>query len=179
MSAQSSTRLLDRLRRVARPSTIARAAWLIVAAVHVWLVLERCLTGEWATPLDFTRAALCLAGVAYASLKFWRIATIFDSSLRRAVACGLILLIGHWVIAPPAGDAGPAAASDVTALIAVVPALGAALLAALLLGVPRRRTFARPPRVAAAPPTFELGQSPLFFIRFFPSLFHRPPPRLA
>ena len=168
--------LLRPMRRGVRLSTIARTLWLMVAALHIYLITRRFAVGDWSTLLDYVRAALCLAGVGYASLKFWRIATIFDSSLRRALTFGLILLLGHWVIAAPSHDAAGAEAARFAALIAVLPVLGATLLGTLQLVRARRRSTPRPARVMAAPAAFELAYLPLLVLRDFPTLYHRPPP---
>lgn len=166
---------LGLLRRALRPSVVARGLWLAVALLHAVLVLRRVASGEWSNTLDAIRGILCLGGVFYCSLKFWRIATILDSAPRRALAFALVLLLGHWLLVPPVGAEGPLGASGPLAAVAVLivaPALGAA---AILI---RRATSAK--AVLRRPhPYFEAPGAHPFSLavsrRVF-SLFRRPPP---
>jgi hypothetical protein len=178
MNRPARASLLRSLRTALRLSTVARTLWLLVAALHVYLIIRRVAVGDWTTPLDYARAALCLLGVGYASLKFWRIATLFDSNLRRALAFGLLLFVGHWVIAQPvhAPAGGTDGQANLMALIAVLPALGASILGTIaLLRLARHST---PPVrvVVTAHPVFNFSPLSLSLFKFLPSLFRRPPP---
>ena len=166
---------LGLLRRALRPSVLARGLWLVLALLHAVLVLRRVVSGDWSGILDAVRAVLCLGAVCYCSLKFWRIATILDSAPRRALAFALVLLLGHWLLMPPAGAEGPLGASGPLAAVAVLivaPALGAAVIltrrAASAKAVLRRR----PPSLDA----FDFQELPLAVSRRIFSLFRRPPP---
>jgi len=154
--------------------------WLAVAALHVWLIARRFATGQWSTPMDDLRAFLCLAAVGYASLKFWRIATLFDAGPRRALTFALILLLGHWAVAAPQNDmAGGPGASAFIALIAVLPALGLAAVGLLVLARWLRWMAMRPRKIVVVHASLDFSFVPIFLAQFFPSLFHRPPPVCA
>jgi hypothetical protein len=143
--------------------------------LHAVLVARRVISGEWAGTLNAVRGWLCLVGVGYCSLKFWRVATIFDAAPRRALAFALLLLLGHWLLAPPARSETPFANSPygVTAVLFVVPALGAGLALAV-------RAAARAPRRRRAAPSahsYLFSEIlPLAVSRRSFFLFRRPPP---
>lgn len=170
-----ATRLWGALRRLARPSSVVRALWLAVVALHAWLALRRLVCGDWGSALDAVRGALCMGAVCYGSLKFWRIATVFDAAPRRAVAFALILLLGHWLLAAPAQPDGPGSRAPIAAVLIVAPALGATLalaMGALRLLSDRARVFAASPLCLEARPLSLAVSRRDFF------LFRRPPPFL-
>ena len=170
------------LRRCARLSVLARVLWLAVALLHAYLIMRRIAVGEWAGLLDWLRATLCLAGVGYASLKFWQVATVLDSAPRRVLAFGLILMLGHWMLAVPDQEnalLSPTTAAGATAVLSIVPSLGVALL--LLRATAESRAW-RPRRVvitASYPTDFEFSYHPLARLRHAPFLFSRPPPHCS
>lgn len=166
-------RLWGALRRLARPSSVVRALWLAVAALHAWLVLRRVVCGDWGSMLDAVRGALCLGGVFYGSLKFWRIATVFDAAPRRAVAFALVLLLGHWLLAAPAQSDAPGSRAPIAAVLIVAPALGASLALAMRT---LRLLAARSLAVAASPLWIETRPLSLAVSRRDFFLFRRPPP---
>jgi hypothetical protein len=170
------------LRCVARPSTVARTLWLAVAALHGWLVLRRVATGELAGVMDALRALLCLGGVAYASLKFWRVATWFDSAPRRALAFAMILLLGHWLIAAP-GQAdqlfGPRSTLNAAAVLVMAPALGAALLMMKSSLSAARRARRAPQTSWPRLRSLDFDAFPLMLTHHVSFLFRRPPPELV
>ncbi|MCL5271260.1 MAG: hypothetical protein M1457_12090 [bacterium] len=172
------------LRRLARPSNVARAVWLLVAALHVWLVARRIVSGDVSSLLDLSRTLLCLAAVGYASLKFWHVATILDSSPRRALAFGLILFVGHWLINPQLLDPtapDAAAAVNITMVAAILPAIGAALmvLAIALRGSAPTALGAGLRRLLPRFTTCETAHLPLIVARRATRLYRRPPPYLV
>lgn len=170
------------LRRCIRPSSVARALWLAVALLHVWLVLRRVALGELTNPLDALRAGLCLLGVGYASLKFWQVATIFDSAPRRAFAFALILVLGHWVIAEPSQQgnlADSTGKAPVAAILVIAPALGAVCLMV-------RETLRQATQCASSyrlVPVMlhrhQLALVPVSETRRAVFYFHRPPPTVC
>ncbi len=165
--------------RWARISWLVRVLWVVVVVLHAWLFLRRMVGGEWTGLMDYVRAGLCLVAVGYATLKVWRIATIFDSAPRRAWVFAFTLLIGHGMIAGPVTQSSLLAAQSgmsVTTMLMVVPTLGAAALLALGFGcrVWRNRARYRPVSVPAPACLEEISQR----LRrlSIPSLSNRPPP---
>lgn len=180
-NAATASQWMAALRRLGRPSTAMRLIWLLAAGFHAWLIVRRVIAGEWTTAPDLIKAALCAGGVWYASLKFWRISTIFDACPRRAFAFFLMVALGHGFCHSPAAPDSPFAGSQFqVAAIAVLPAVGAALALALCLrrrqSVSRvARAVRRPVRLFARVVSLEL---PLF-PDFSPQLFRKPPPAIA
>lgn len=177
-----SPHLLALIRRSVRPSGIARAVWLAVALLHVWLVLRRIGLGQLSNPMDFARAGLCLAGVGYASLKFWQVATIFDSAPRRAFAFGLVLLLGHWLVVVPGPDGDPLrqARRPLATIVVLAPAMAAVLLFVKQNLAARARPAALCRR--PAPSAVALCQRsllPFSILLHASALFRRPPPLCA
>lgn len=162
------------LRRGLRMSTLARALWLVLAALHAALVLRRVTTGELGSLADAVRGALCLGGVIYCSLKFWKIATVLDAAPRRALAFAMVLLLGHWLLAAPPADrpldsSGPLS----VAVLMVVPVLGAGLILASRGGSARveRRQATTPKLFLCVSEILPVAVSPRTF-----ALLRRPPP---
>jgi len=83
-----------------RPSTLIRGFWLGVTVLHLALFARRLFEGDWAGLLNQVRLALALVASAYGTLKFWRIATIFDGSPRKILSFALLLVIGHLAVSP-------------------------------------------------------------------------------
>ena len=171
--------ILPSPRRWARISWLVRVLWVAVVALHAWLLLRRMIGGEWTGLMDYVRAGLCVVAVGYATLKVWRVATIFDSAPSRAWLFALTLLIGHGMIAGPVTMSSLLAAQSgmsVTTMLVVVPTLGAAAL--LALGFGRRvwwnRAGYQPAPVPALVCLEEISQR----LRrlSIPSLSNRPPP---
>lgn len=168
-------RTMGLLRGALRLSMVARALWLVMALLHAGLVVRRVGSGEWCNTLDVLRGVLCLGGVCYCSLKFWRIATVLDSAPRRALAFALVVLLGHWLLATPVRADGPHGATGPLAAVAVLivaPALGAAMV--LVRRVAQGRVVVR--RRIASLTAFEFDELSLAVSRRVFSLFRRPPP---
>jgi hypothetical protein len=126
----------DFSRRVLRVSTLLRVLWLAVAALHIWLILRRCINGDWHTFADYLRAALCLVAVGYATLKVWHVTTVFDNEPRRAWIFSLVLLLGHAFASQPGDSARALQHGDTApwvAALAILPAVGGVLLLAALI----------------------------------------------
>ncbi len=168
---------LQAVRRLVRFSTLLRALWLAMALLHVWLIARRLWLGELGGLLELTRGALCLAGVAYCSLKFWRVATFFDSQPRRAIAFGLALLVGHVLIAPP----GTQSLLDPTGMQLTTVLVTAPLLLALgLVAAAGRRRRQGPIAWRLEPASGRTNEPlPIRLFQLSPSLHRRPPPRRA
>lgn len=161
--------------RVTAVGFAIRLAWLAVAALHVWLIAERALELRFGGAMDYLRAGLCLLGVVYATWKFWRRPTVFDSTPRRAWSFALALLLGHWLIAPP-GEA-PAVADKGLVPAAVILVITPALLL-LGLGLMRGRghayaAHAQATRTVARPVCPAIPGHPLLAS---PTLIDLPPP---
>ncbi|HOE96499.1 MAG TPA: hypothetical protein PLS90_06535 [Candidatus Sumerlaeota bacterium] len=153
-----------------RPSALLRALWLAVALLHGWLIAERFVLGAWGAPMDWLRALLCVAGIGYATLKFWRISTVFDQEPRRALIFAFILVLGHFWIAPPETQTAYLNHAEQTAasLLIVVPAVGLALLLALAARRLHRALPVPTPNAAGLP-----LQRPLPLRRLKSHLFQR------
>jgi len=171
---------LAMMRRLARPSTVARALWLSVALLHAWLAARRLVLGEWAGPLDVARGTLCLAGVGYGSLKFWQVAVVLDAAPRRAMAFALILVLGHGLLAVPRQgiELRPLAprAMQTVAILSIVPALGTLLL---LARAALRHVFDHsltPRRAAPLWVALDRDRRPPIELRRAVFFFLRPPP---
>jgi predicted membrane protein len=168
--------------RWARPSTLLRLAWLLVAGLHVWLVARRLATVELATAGDMARAVLCLAGVAYASLKLWSVSTVFDARPRRAVAFFLILALGHMALTGPATRARMADKAPAAMQVMLVASVAAVVVLATRRASERAARRAIPSRRATALARARsrwILHRPRYYLDFSPHLFRRPPPALA
>lgn len=168
-------------RRAARPSVVLRTLWLAVALLHAWLVVRRWAPITAVTVQDLLISLLCLVGVGYASLKFWRLSTIFDDRPRRALIFCLVLVLGHVVIdAPQSGEESLFSPAQHGLMAAVLPVMGLSLLTLALVGTGRRR---RAPRLRTRGPRTFRGCWFDCLIRLFPdfspSLYRRPPPTCA
>ena len=175
--------LLDRMRGWAKPSNFVRLLWLSVALLHGWLIVQRDWLSAGAGLMDHLRVALCLAAVAYASLKLWRVATIFDSAPRRVLVSTLAMVVLHWMIAAPA-DQGDINRFDhpldLAAIVIAAPAVAGVLL--LVAGDGRRpRPHARRPGSGRRPAAWviEFSHLPLAVLRHSFLLRNRPPPLAA
>ena len=176
--------ILRLCRRLVRPSNLARGLWLLVGALHVWLIARRLAGGDFASLVDWVRMVLCVVAVGYASLKFWDVATILDASPRRAVAFALVLIVGHWMLNPSVFDAATpqgAVVVSVSTVAAVIPLLATALLV-LAAALRLRGTRLRVARMPATRPRLvfhETAHLPLALARRAIRLYRRPPPFLV
>lgn len=177
--ASRNLQVFNSPRRWARISWLVRVLWVAVAALHAWLILRRVVGGEWTGLMNCVRAGLCLVAVGYATLKVWRVATIFDSAPRRAWLFAFTLLVGHGMVAGPVTQSVLVAAQSgmsVTTMLVVVPTLGAAAL--LALGFSHRVGWNRAGYQAAPVQALvcleEVSQS--LQRLSIPSLSNRPPP---
>lgn len=174
MSAGQVGQPLGWMRRTLRWSSLARLLWLVVAALHAWLVLRRFALAEWSGTLNAVRGVVCLGGVFYGSLKFWQVATVLDSAPRRALAFALVLMLGHWILATPVQAEGPAATPlSAAAVLMVAPVLGAGLILAVRV---RRPLAVRRPAASASLSFLHFDSLPLAVSRREYNLFRRPPP---
>ena len=182
MIKTSSTSPFNLLRRLARPSTALRAAWLALALLHGWLVARRIVAGEWSTPMDLARGGLCVIGVWYTWLKFWKLTTIFDAQPRRALIFALALVLGHWAVKSPTPLANFDGAPNAqwAGALAVLEVAGGVALALALIGRTRRRVVSPAPR-PAAPATIRAPEPSCIAIQSLFTLptFRRPPPCFA
>jgi hypothetical protein len=173
--------IMEHFRRWARPSTAIRLAWLAVVALHVWLVARRVGAGEWGTAVDVARGTLCAAGVAYASLKFWSISTVFDNRPRRAMAFLLVVTLGHaaWHPAAETMTSGTVpGAPPVQAVAVMMPIVAMAVLGLGLAAWMRGRTVAPAPARVRIAGGGRPGEAEFDFhhTSWTPHLGRRPPP---
>jgi hypothetical protein len=125
----------DFLKNLLRPGRLSwwiRGLWLAVALLHGWLALRHLAADTGIAAMDLLRSVLCLGAVGYATLKIWRVATVFDDAPRRAVAFALLLAVLHWGVSVPQ-DPASAAGHNQPAPLAVMLVLTPTLTLALLL----------------------------------------------
>lgn len=161
-------------------AAVIRLLWMAVAGLHLWLVMRRGLLGDLNSLFDWLKALLCAAGAGYATAKVWRVATVFDSSPRRAWTFAFVVVLGHWILMgtnpETAFDPQPMQA-PIAVVIAVVPMMGA-----LALAVGALRQSLQLQVVASTPAPQRRGDDWLpsaVLFSLFPSLFRRPPPILS
>lgn len=164
-----------------RPSFFLCLTWWGIALLHLWLLVRRLwlLEGNaWLMQLVY--CVLCALAVVYCSLKIRRVTTVFDASPRRALIFGLMLYLGHSFISSPniPQDAHDHA-QPLPAAVLVVAAPMLVLFAALVLR--RVSSGAGYCATLVAPVMTRLHQLDrdfkVLFYRFYPPLWHLPPPR--
>ncbi len=137
-SSTQNFSLASGLHWLLQPGSIWRGFWIAVGMLHVWLVISRVMSGDWATIGGLIKSVLCLAAIFYATLKVLRVATLFDRSPRRALVFALVLILGHTYMKSPMQQAE--SLSDMQMMTFVIEMTGLGLGLGLLLVATRRRT---------------------------------------
>lgn len=184
MRISSPSNPLNLFRRLLAPSAIARVLWLTVALLHASLIVRRFASGDGVELINLVRSLLCLIAIGYASLKFWRIATVFDANPRRALVFGLIVLLGHVAITPPASaDSLLASPTHVEfslgiAVLPALPLLGIGLLLMLVVVRLCLHTLQTDPLPLMHRRNGFLARAhlPITLLHPSPERFRRPPP---